>query len=592
MHEQSILTHTPVSNFPECNNAVETARLKVNNGILMDDKNEIMFNPRIRNLERGKNLLPTEEQHGDGFGKVPGLHDLLDVDSINGVENKTGYSTNPFIIPFYDILSRKEKELYTEEQNRDGFRNLPDLHYLVDVEDSINGVENKTGDSTNPFITPCDDKLSRIETELYTEEQNGDGFRKLPGLDDLVGFEDSIQGTENKTGDSTNPFIVPPCDDLSQKETELYTDKSVTECELPELIVCFKEGAYNVIKDICIDEGLPSFNKILIEKGEVPDKELFACLNSDMDVNNEITKGMVCTTAPVSDGIDPSIDCQYETDGAIKCWFEKGEGNYGVRDETPNMVSDEKVKLENEFLVQDCNNYSPHEPCNIDGGGGQRQSDQVLHFDARDETLNIVSDEKVKLGNESVVEDCSNNSPHEPCNINGSGGQQQSDQDTCEVGQSTNSLAPSVAEEESNNCNQACELPSNSEVESGTITLDIDSLPPPTTSGREEEDNPQKTDFQQTLQTVNRLGHEEDLQDSKTASSRSFFIQHGHGESSFSSVGPHSGPIAYSGPIPYSGSISLRSDSSTTSTRSFAFPVLHSEWNSSPVKMVSLVQDA
>ncbi|KAJ6324620.1 hypothetical protein OIU76_011835 [Salix suchowensis] len=57
------------------------------------------------------------------------------------------------------------------------------------------------------------------------------------------------------------------------------------------------------------------------------------------------------------------------------------------------------------------------------------------------------------------------------------------------------------------------------------------------------------------------------------------------GESSFSATGSLSGLVSYSGPIPYSGSISLRSDSSTTSTRSFAFPVLQSEWNSSPVRM-------
>ncbi|KAK7275029.1 hypothetical protein RIF29_16135 [Crotalaria pallida] len=57
------------------------------------------------------------------------------------------------------------------------------------------------------------------------------------------------------------------------------------------------------------------------------------------------------------------------------------------------------------------------------------------------------------------------------------------------------------------------------------------------------------------------------------------------GETSFSGVGHGSSRISYSGPVPYSGSISLRSDSSTTSTRSFAFPVLQSEWNSSPVRM-------
>ncbi|KAG9140286.1 hypothetical protein Leryth_024213 [Lithospermum erythrorhizon] len=46
-----------------------------------------------------------------------------------------------------------------------------------------------------------------------------------------------------------------------------------------------------------------------------------------------------------------------------------------------------------------------------------------------------------------------------------------------------------------------------------------------------------------------------------------------------------SGQIMYSGPVTTSGSTSMRSESSTTSARSFAFPVLQAEWNSSPVKM-------
>ncbi|XP_073057635.1 uncharacterized protein [Primulina eburnea] len=43
--------------------------------------------------------------------------------------------------------------------------------------------------------------------------------------------------------------------------------------------------------------------------------------------------------------------------------------------------------------------------------------------------------------------------------------------------------------------------------------------------------------------------------------------------------------VMFSGPIAYSGSLSLRSDGSATSTRSFAFPVLQSEGNRSPVRM-------
>lgn len=51
-------------------------------------------------------------------------------------------------------------------------------------------------------------------------------------------------------------------------------------------------------------------------------------------------------------------------------------------------------------------------------------------------------------------------------------------------------------------------------------------------------------------------------------------LQYGNGECSFSaSGGPVTGLISYSGPIAHSGSLSLRSDSSTTSTRSFAFPM-------------------
>ncbi|GER40589.1 18S pre-ribosomal assembly protein gar2-related [Striga asiatica] len=54
-----------------------------------------------------------------------------------------------------------------------------------------------------------------------------------------------------------------------------------------------------------------------------------------------------------------------------------------------------------------------------------------------------------------------------------------------------------------------------------------------------------------------------------------------HDESSFANAdfAPHSGPI------PFSGSVSFRSDGSAASERSFAFPILQSEWNSSPVRM-------
>lgn len=67
-------------------------------------------------------------------------------------------------------------------------------------------------------------------------------------------------------------------------------------------------------------------------------------------------------------------------------------------------------------------------------------------------------------------------------------------------------------------------------------------------------------------------------------------LQHGGGESSFSMAGPVSGLIINSGRIASCGSISHRSDGSNTSVRSFAFPILQTEWNSSPVRMAKVDQ--
>ncbi|XP_019091444.1 PREDICTED: uncharacterized protein LOC104740021 [Camelina sativa] len=62
-------------------------------------------------------------------------------------------------------------------------------------------------------------------------------------------------------------------------------------------------------------------------------------------------------------------------------------------------------------------------------------------------------------------------------------------------------------------------------------------------------------------------------------------LPNGFGERSFSEAEPGLAHISYSGLISVSGNISVRSDGSTVSGSSFAFPLLQSEWNSSPVRM-------
>ncbi|XP_073055050.1 uncharacterized protein [Primulina eburnea] len=50
-----------------------------------------------------------------------------------------------------------------------------------------------------------------------------------------------------------------------EKDSDFCTDKTILECESHELNVRDKEINFHVVKDICIDEGMPTKDKILIE---------------------------------------------------------------------------------------------------------------------------------------------------------------------------------------------------------------------------------------------------------------------------------------------------------------------------------------
>lgn len=141
----------------------------------------------------------------------------------------------------------------------------------------------------------------------------------------------------------------------------------------------------------------------------------------------------------------------------------------------------------------------------------------------------------------------------------------------------------------------------NSKVEGGTITFDFNSSKPNVsnsidasaelTTGKApetEDEKPSDRFASSPAQLVNNEGKikenpsdrkllRKDASNDEIGNSGNFsvssYLERGDGESSFSTSGPVSGLITYSGPIAYSGNVSLRSDSSTTSTRSFAFPM-------------------
>lgn len=142
-----------------------------------------------------------------------------------------------------------------------------------------------------------------------------------------------------------------------------------------------------------------------------------------------------------------------------------------------------------------------------------------------------------------------------------------------------NSTLGSAAESPNNN------IPTHPEFENGSITFNFNSISP-VASGGEDHGN---TNLNYPAPMSSSAGTQEchgssdsatgpqvsTNLDLRTSDSRLVSSQTPHdiGESSFSAVDPLASLVTYSGPIAYSGSISLRSESSTTSTRSFAFPM-------------------
>ncbi|XP_010261085.1 PREDICTED: uncharacterized protein LOC104599949 [Nelumbo nucifera] len=363
---------------------------------------------------------------------------------------------------------------------------------------------------------------------LPMEKHTGESLRNVKGLHDFVRTDNLINGKENETGDSAPMYVLPSGETkLSEKVTGFYTDKVVMECELPDLTVGFKEDPYRVVKDICIDEGVPSLDKILTENDEVDYKSCFP--HTGLDVNSDLTKE--------KDSVLPSLN---EMKSLVESYCNKD-------------------------ILNQCNSEVLH------------QKDEYV--DEEDKTAHNSTDEVIP-GSVPLGKLDTEDSYIKPSNFGSNKDQQQSNQDSSKEAPAEK-YGISSPTEESDDSNPANKVPFNNKVENGSTIMSFHPSKPTT-----REETSTKADSPQPLHILLSMSRLEDgTVDSLTGSSRSLCIQHGHGESSFSAAGPMSGSITYSGPVPYSGSISLRSDSSTTSTRSFAFPILHSEWNSSPVKM-------
>lgn len=427
---------------------------------------------------------------------------------------------------------------------------------------------------------------------------------KIENQDELRDFVASPIHSSRETG----PF---------DKDSDVVMDKSIMECELPELTVCCKESTCHVVKDICIDEGVPSQEKILFESG-TDEKTLCIFLPAEKDKNKELVKEKEDIDTAIPDALKFSAENDSNKDSANQCdpkdLMTTGEDS---TDTIVNDVSKEMFLPGGKLPIVDMGTYTSHyksmnndeveqQPFQVSGEEAILENHVLIS--AAEESNNCSEDSILANSTLVSVSEESNNSRGDSVlasttlvsaveELNNSGGNQMfaspdlvssAEESNNDNGDAMSSSRTKVsAAEETNGSSLSNELYYNSKVENGSITFDFDSLAPAVSGRKLSLENGNGG-----LGTKKMSELENGISDTQTVSRQ---LQHGQGdvsfstasqgEESFSAVGTLSSLINFSGPVTYSGSVSLRSDSSTTSTRSFAFPVLQTEWNSSPVRM-------
>ncbi|XP_023525315.1 uncharacterized protein LOC111788949 isoform X1 [Cucurbita pepo subsp. pepo] len=415
-------------------------------------------------------------------------------------------------------------------------------------------------------------------TGLLKGNEDANHKNTVVGLDDLNEFDEVKAFVPSLTNSSKV--------DLFEEDSELYMEKSIVECQLPELIVRYKENSCNIVKDICIDDGVPSRDKLLCGSSSLDEKAVCVILPPEEDWKDELARTLEEGDMFASDDSEHS-ESFGKKDSPNQSDFEDlartPEAEYDVDYFTDNDILNlPMTDLFTESVKPMTNNKNEPNP----------QSEQVLEVPV----LARVAEESYSDTREAISEVASSD----------------------------------LATEESKNNDSAEDISYNSKMDKGNITFDFNSFASTASDGLEHCDNgdlnssapstsasvdcletsssnrlastdkcqahcydycsnPKRMEYEDLLRVEYEDSHKAEVgnSDSHLVSSQ---VQHGVGEASVSSMVSLGSLLSNSGHIGYSGSISRRSDSSTTSTRSFAFPILQSEWNSSPVRMAKADQ--
>ncbi|KZV40542.1 hypothetical protein F511_36259 [Dorcoceras hygrometricum] len=401
---------------------------------------------------------------------------------------------------------------------------------------------NDSGRGNGPFVFEVNGENEHRQTKLSEDLfDDNECVRK-----DSLRSEDSneLKGQSlqsSKTRDSRDSSSVPmTISDLYEADEDLYTDKNVLACEVPQLTSSYKEtGNGHVVKDICVDEVVDVKEKLSMESCEVGtlvEKELpveefgtrsflRSFLSSFEDEENrpfqplprDFFKDEVPATVSVESdpkGENRPVSIPYDSK------IEKGSITFNFKYPPPGESRITDGRLENikeQLELDESSNFLGNTNLHVD-----HISDSVVKCssttdeigDAREQALKI---EVITFGHayeSSLVQ-----------------------------GPSYKTMRAVISDTES--FDHKC-------VNSSDLSI------------RTADPHVTKKDHE-NWDDVSIVGP----------------IQYDEGESSCYA----GGPSTYSGPIAHSANLSLRSDSSAASGRSFAFPILQSEWNSSPARM-------
>ncbi|KAI7726302.1 hypothetical protein M8C21_014358 [Ambrosia artemisiifolia] len=338
----------------------------------------------------------------------------------------------------------------------------------------------------------------------FLSDEENDKVNCITNLDDGM-FEKSLEPSNVRS-------------ESLEKAKEVYIDKNVT---------CYEENGYNVVKDICVDEGLSNEEMVKCDK----EQHELSCspVVGDGDKHDDMIKD--------------DIDTQLKSSMLEDCCKNSCLSSVTEDDNVPSSHASDKIELFVESNIRPDNSTQNGEEELDSSSNLLNDSIRVLSEDKLNSSSNLVNNSI------SVLEAADNS-------VNGVNQQLSEQQST---GSEPNEPRPT---------SHTFDIPNEIKTEEITNS-DSDDVKPSTASGSHE----------LLLNTESPPNHLD------MASNNILAAPRGGGETSFSMAGSVSGHITFLGPITSAGSISHRSDGSNTSVRSFAFPILQNEWNSSPVRM-------